>query len=265
MQRRRRISCWSRDLAEGRWQNPLPDFAQYAAGVGHDKADEVSRDGVTRQIPLEERTERERYWALALETFRVTRGQSVIVESPQDLQVGKEIIPAARTEQGNRPVRVMFSRDPAPHVSLKDLADNPALASQLAGKVVFIGVTSITGAQDRVRTPNGNGRIPGVEVHAQLFETLERGHFLTDASNLAVLGYSVAMGTLAGLIFALLAGWPAYLAGGALLVVATMAPFMVFRQGVVIPFFAPLVVGLADVGGRGQLPAFRGAAPASQV
>ncbi len=83
-------------LAEGRWQKPLPGFARYAAGLGHDTADENSRDGVTRQIPLEERTERERYWALALETFRLVRGQRVIVESPRDLQVASEMIPAAR-------------------------------------------------------------------------------------------------------------------------------------------------------------------------
>ncbi|MBZ5609519.1 MAG: CHASE2 domain-containing protein [Acidobacteriia bacterium] len=227
-------------LAEGRWQKPLPGFERYAAGLGHDTADENSRDGVTRQIPLEERTARERYWALALETFRLTRGQRVIVESPQDLAVGSEIIPAARTDQGNRPLRVLFSAEPIPHVSLKDLVDKPEIAAELAGKVVFVGVTSITGAQDRVRTPNDNGRIPGVEVHAQLFETLARGHFLTDASNLAAVGFSVATGVLAGLIFALLAGWPAYLAGGVLVIAATFAPLLAFRQGIVVPYFSSL-------------------------
>jgi signal transduction histidine kinase len=207
--------------------------------VGHDKADENSRDGVTRQIPLEERTAQERYWALALEAFRVARNQKVIIESPQDLQVGSEIIPAARTDQGNRPLRVLFSRE-TPRISLKDLSAKPELASQLAGKVVFVGVSSITGAQDRVRTPNDNGRIPGVEVHAQLFETLAQGHFLVDASNLAVLGFTVATGALAGLIFALLAGWPAYLAGGALVIAATFAPLLAFRHGIVVPYFASL-------------------------
>jgi signal transduction histidine kinase len=228
------------DRGEGGWQNPLPGFRRYAAGVGHDKSDENSRDGVTRQIPLEERTERERYWALGLEAFRVAREQRVIVESPQDLQIGSETIPAARTDEGNRPLRVLFTREAVPRISLKDLAAKPELASQCAGKVVFVGVTTLTGAQDRVRTPYENGRIPGVEVHAQLFETLERGKFLTDASNLTVLGFSVAVGALAGLIFALLAGWPAYLSAGVLLAVAHITPFVVFRYGIVFPYFAPL-------------------------
>ena len=75
-----------------------------------------------------------------------------------------------------------------------------------------IGVTSISATYDRVATPYGQGRIPGVEVHAQLFETLERGRFLTDASNLSVLGFCLAAGILAGVIFAFLSGWPAYAA-----------------------------------------------------
>ena len=54
------------------------------------------------------------------------------------------------------------------------------------------------------QTPFGQGRIPGVEVHAQLFETLERGQFLTDASPSSVLGFCLLTGVLAGLIFALL-------------------------------------------------------------
>ncbi len=228
------------DLAEHGWQNPLPAFRAHAAGIGHDKADQNSRDGVTRQIPLEQRTDRERYWALALETFRVARGQRVILESPQDLQVGPEVIPAARTSEGNRPLRVLFSREPIPEISLKDLADKPELAGQFRDKVVFVGVTSITAAQDRVRTPYENGRIPGVEVHAQLFETLERGHFLTDASNLTVLWFSLTGGILAGLIFAFLAGWPAYLSAALLLAAAHFTPFVAFRYGIVFPYFAPL-------------------------
>ena len=48
-----------------RWEDPLEEFRRAATALGHDRADELSRDGVTRQIPLEERTERERHWALA--------------------------------------------------------------------------------------------------------------------------------------------------------------------------------------------------------
>ncbi len=224
-------------LENGRWENPLPAFLQHGAALGHDQADELSRDGVTRQIPLEQRTSQERHWSLALEAFRLAR-KDRILESPQDVQVGNRLIPAPRTSEGDRPLRVLFTREPVPQISLKDVADHPALASRFAGQIVFLGVTSINATYDRVTTPYGNGKIPGVEVHAQLFETLERGRFLTNASDAALLGFCGAMALAAGLIFALLSGWLAYLAGAALLVAAHATPWIAFEQHLVFPYFA---------------------------
>ena len=129
---------------------------------------------------------------------------------------------------------------PIPQISLLDLTRKPELAARFRGQAVFIGVTSISATYDRVATPYGQGRIPGVEVHAQLFETLERGQFLTDASNLSVLAFCVAAGILAGLIFAFLSGWLAYTTAGVLLIAVTATPFLLFRQSIVFPFFAPL-------------------------
>jgi signal transduction histidine kinase len=221
-----------------RWEDPLPVFRQHAAAIGHDGADELSADGVTREIPLEERTATERHWSLALEAFRLAK-DARILESPDDLQIGDEVIPAARSGSISRPLRVLYTPEPVPSVSLKDLVDNPQLAARFNGQVVFIGVTSISATYDRVATPYGQGRIPGVEVHAQLFETLERRNFLTDASNLSVLVFCVLVGVLAGLIFVFLSGWTAYTAAGVLLVAAPVTPFLFFRQGIVFPFFAP--------------------------
>jgi signal transduction histidine kinase len=225
-------------LENGRWENPLDGFRHAATALGHDRADEHSSDGVTRQIPLEERAARERHWALALETLRLARGQRLL-ESPEDVQLGDELIPAARASESDRGLRVLYSKE-IPAVSLKDMVDNPALAARFHDQVVFLGVTSISATYDRVATPYGRGRIPGVEVHAQLFETLERGQFLTDASNTAVLAFCIAVGLLAGLIFAFLSGWMAYTAAGLMLVAAHVTPFLLFRAGLVFPFFAPL-------------------------
>ena len=226
-------------LSNGRWEIPLPGFRASAAGLGHDEADENSTDGVTRQIPLEERTANERYWSLAVEAFRLARGERIL-ESPQDMQIGDELIPAARTSHLNRPLRVLYATEPVPQISLKDLVDKPELANRFRGQVVFLGVTSISGSYDRVATPYGQGRIPGVEVHARLFDTLERGQFLTDAPASAVFAFCLLAGIAAGLIFAFLSGSPAYLAAAALLLAAHATLFLLFRQGVVFPYFAPL-------------------------
>jgi signal transduction histidine kinase len=223
----------------GRWEDPLEGFRRAATALGHDRADELSRDGVTRQIPLEERTERERHWALGLETFRLAH-DGRILESPDDLEIGSEVIPAPRTSDSDRALRVLFVRDSIPQISLVELARKPELADRFRGQAVFIGVTSISATYDRVATPYGQGRIPGVEVHAQLFETLERGKFFTGASNLAVLGFCISVGVVAGLIFGFLSGLPAYSAAGVLLAAVTATPFLLFRQSIVFPFFAPL-------------------------
>lgn len=224
-------------LADGRWEEPLDPFKQWAAAVGHDSADELSPDGVTRQISLEERTPASRHWALALEAFRLARGERIL-ESPQDLQIKDEIIPAPRTLESHRPLRILWTRSSIPEISLKDLVQSPDLASKFAGKVIFIGVTSITASYDRVVSPFGQGRIPGVAVHAQLYETLDRGRFLTSPSDVSVLGACLLAAVLAGLIFALLSGWPAYLSAAALLIATNFIPFYLFRQNIVFPYFS---------------------------
>ena len=45
---------------------------------------------------------------------------------------------------------------------------------------------------------------------------------------------------MAGLIFALLSGWPAYATAGVLLAAVTATPFLLFHQNIVFPFFSPL-------------------------
>jgi len=223
-------------LQNGTWEDPLEEFRRAATALGHNRADELSRDGVTRQIPLEERSGQERHWALGLETFRLARGQRIL-ESPGDLQIGNEVIPAPRSS--NRSLRVLFTREPIPQISLLDLAKNPSLAERFRGQTVFIGVTSIDASYDRIATPYGQGRIPGVEVNAQLFETLERGQFLIQASDLSAFAVCVAVGVLAGVIFAFLSGWQAYGSAGLLLLITPAIPFLLFRHGIVFPLFAP--------------------------
>ncbi len=46
-----------------------------------------------------------------------------ILESPGDLQIGNEVIPAPRTADNNRSLRVLFTREPIPQVSLLDLVE----------------------------------------------------------------------------------------------------------------------------------------------
>jgi len=237
---------------EGQWVEPLPLFRQWAAGIGHDTADEDSTDGVTRAIPLERRTRNERRWALALEAFRLARSAQII-ESPDDLQVGAEIIPARRTLDMDRPLRILY-RANLPRVSLEDLTEKPQLASGLSGKVIFLGVTSLSAARDRVVTPVGV--MAGVEVHAQAFETLAGGRFVVDASNLLVLGVCAAIALAAALLFGFLAGGAAYVSGAALLLAAHTVPLLFFQHGTVLPYFAPFATVWLTISGAASYQHF---------
>jgi len=227
------------DLVPGSWQEPIPRFRRHAAAVGHAHADPDPHDMVTRQIPLMKVAGPfDRRWALALEAFRLARGVARIDESPGDIRIGSLTVPA-RASQG-RPLRVRFVPALA-RVSLKEALAATAPLTEFTGKTVFVGITSQTAAQDRWMTPSSYGLpLPGVEIHANLFETLARGRFLTDAPptvmlvacGLAVLG--------AGAIFWFLSGWPAYAASAGLLLAAHALPAVSFTRDVVFPFFAPL-------------------------
>ena len=55
------------------WEEPIPRFRKYAAGVGEVHADLDKFDAVSRDLPLEKVAGRDRRWTLALETLRVVR------------------------------------------------------------------------------------------------------------------------------------------------------------------------------------------------
>jgi signal transduction histidine kinase len=220
-----------------RWENPLPRFARFAAAVGNVRADEESHDGVTRSIALEKTFAHERHWALSLEAFRLARGVPRIVESPREIQVGAETIPFARVGD-HRSLRIRYTVAPLPKVSLEAILRDPTLATQLHGKTVFFGVTA---TNDRVVTPYGQ-RISGLETHAQLFETLESGQFLRDASGVEIVGWCLLIAALAAAIFAFASGWRAYVLGGLLLILAHALPVIAFRNNVVFPYSAPFAV-----------------------
>ncbi len=234
------------DLVPGGWQGPIARFRRHASAVGHAHADPDSFDMVTRRIPLMKVAgQSDRRWALALEAFRLARGGGQISESPDEVQVGGRTIPS-RWRDG-RPLRVRFVGE-LPRVSLKQVLSGEPLG-RLAGKTVFVGVTSQTAAQDRWMTPYSYGLpMPGVEIHANAFETIARGRFLTDASPVTMLAVCLAALVAAGAIFWFLAGWPAYAAAAGLLAVVHALPALLFSHDVVFPFFAPLATAWLAVG-----------------
>ncbi len=235
-----------------RWEDPLPRFRRHAEAVGHVHGEPGWWDGVSRSVALERSTARDRRWALALEAFRLTRG-AAILESPRDLQIGALTVPARRGNSRSLRIRYLPPDQPIERISLKQLRDKPELARRFAGKVVFAGVIAQSAARDRMLTPYSYGSyMPGVEIHAHIFETLARSAFLVSAPELAVLPICFAIAAAAVLAFALRTGWQAYLLAALVLAAAHALPSLLFARGVVFPTVAPLSAAWLAAAGAGS-------------
>lgn len=221
-----------------RWEDPNPEFARCAAAIGHVHAEPDDNDSVTRSISLEKYIGRDRRWALAVEAFRLSRGAPVPLErqggyESGDVEVGGVVIPARRTDDG-RSMRVRYVPPGVdiPTVSLQRLLDKPSLAAGFAGKVVFVGVTAQSQG-DRLFTPYAFGRsTTGIEINASAFETIAQKLFITDVPEQWVLLFSLMLVAAAGLAFRYLPGWWAYAGGAAVILAATVTPYMLHpRKG----------------------------------
>ncbi len=231
------------------WDDPIPRFRKLAVAVGQVHAGLDSLDAISRQLPLELAAGRDRRWALALEAFRAER-HAEIIESPDDLDIGGTIVPARQTAEG-RLLRIRYRplNSPVPRISVKQLMDQPALAAEFTGKVVFAGLTDQTAVRDRWMTPYSNGSImPGVEIHASAFETIAQKMFLVSAPEWSVLLFAMLLVACAGLTFSYLSGWPANTVAALLVIAAHVVPYFAFTHSVVFPYLpATLAVWLAIV------------------
>lgn len=237
-------------LADGSgWQDPIGRFRAHAAGVGHVGALPGPYDEINRRIPLERVAGKDRRWAMSLEVLRVVRGGGAVDSSPFDVAAGGVVI-RSRWDEG-RPMRVRY-RDPAAmiRVPVLEVLRDPAAAAKLSGKVVFAGVTAQSAMSDRLFTPLSVGMsMPGVEIHAQAFETMARGDFLEDAPPAYGLLLALGVGLALAAVFSLLDGWQAWSAAAALLLAVHVLPYAAFTRGVVLApagIYAPAwLAGLA--------------------
>jgi signal transduction histidine kinase len=217
------------------WELPLPRFLRHAVGTGHVYVHTNQRDQVARDITLQQVAGRKRYWALSLEAFRVSREAIVVPQEPAGpVQIGGILIP---TLGDDRLMRIRYTANPPiPRISIKDLLDHPELASRFAGKTVFIGETTLTSG-DRKMTPLGE--LPGVEIHAQAFETMARADFLVPARRWMKFAFAALLVIAAGLTYAYIPGWQANLVAALILLAGSVAPYFFFRQNIVFSFVTP--------------------------
>ncbi len=203
------------------WQDPVPAFAARAGSLGHVHAEP---DPVCRRISLDKAAGRARRWALAFEAWRAG---APVTEEPDTVSTRGRTLP--------REVYIRFSQQ-TPR----------ARPDAVTGKAVFIGATALTAARDRLMTPLGE-MMAGVDIHAQLYETIREGRLRREAGGSSELIASVAIALAAGLIFARTSGWIAYLLGAMLIAVSHALPHAAFQADWIFPAFAPLSVAWLTV------------------
>ncbi|MBF0129688.1 MAG: adenylate/guanylate cyclase domain-containing protein [Alphaproteobacteria bacterium] len=149
-----------------------------AAGAGHGVFNpSPGTDGIIRQVPMVIRVGKNIYPALSTELLRLATGNnSVAIKANkelggiQGLAVKRNLI---RTDESGR-VWVYYSpQDKEKYVSAADILAGTAPVDKIAGRIVLIG-TSAEGLKDLRSTPLDRF-IPGVEIHAQILETVLSG------------------------------------------------------------------------------------------
>ena len=195
-------------------------------------------DGVNRFVPLEEIADGSRRWTLALETFSAAHGQPIVENYPDSVQIGDVIIP----DTGGHELWIRYAPGAVPVISALDIDRH---RDELRGKAVFVGVTAV-GSGDRPVTPFG--QISGVALHAQIYETIAHGQFLTPARNDVEFLLCAMFAAAAGLIFGLRSGWQAYSLAAVVLAVSVWMPFEFFRHDFIFPFFEPVSIAWLSVG-----------------
>lgn len=154
----------------------IPELEHEAAGLGMVTI-EPEPDGIMRRVPLVLAVGSELFPALAFDMLRVAIGESVAVRTGaagiEGLLINPYTIP---TDEKGR-VWVHFAHhEKAIYVSAKDVLDGSVDPPRIAGKLVLVG-TSAIGLGDNKTTPL-DALLPGVEVHAQLLETVMSGTYL---------------------------------------------------------------------------------------
>ena len=195
----------------------LPVLAEGAAGLGHvGIAPEV--DNVARRVPLLIDVNGRLVPSLALEVLRVMAGARTVLAQVDEAGIVRIGVRDLSIQTDRNGLAWVHYAPPATgrYLSARDVLAGRVPRERLAGRVVLVG-TSAAALGDIKPTPLGM-LVPGVEVHAQLLETVFDGRPLV-APNYALgaeLVLTFATGALLIGLMPLLGALPALVLGAAL-------------------------------------------------
>jgi adenylate cyclase len=194
--------------------NPLPYIPEYAklvqnidelaasaAGRGSfSLADDV--DGIVRRVPSVARIGDMIVPSLVIELLRVASGQKTITLRVDEAGIAAVIVAgvAIPTDENGMIYVYYGPHDPTRFVSAADVAGGRVPPGRFTGRIVMIG-TSAAGLRDLRPTPVAEA-MAGVEIHAQVIETVLSGTYLV-RPNYAV-GAELAIIAIGGIVLIIL-------------------------------------------------------------
>ncbi|UPT86792.1 adenylate/guanylate cyclase domain-containing protein [Bradyrhizobium barranii subsp. apii] len=175
----------------------VPVIEKVAAGRGLFSI-KTERDGLIRRVPLIMRAQGNIMPSLSLEILRVVTGTPTLL-----IRTDKTGIRAVRLKgveiptDKNGQLWVHYARqDPSIYISAADVLDNTAPPNKIAGKLVLVG-TSAVGLND-IKTTPVSSTMPGVEIHAQVLESVLSGAVISQPN------YALGVELIAALVIGLL-------------------------------------------------------------
>lgn len=203
-------------------------------------------DGIVRRVPLVMQAGGRLNTALSLEMLRVATGGQAAAIRLDEAGIAQVVVAGVRipTDSSGQLWLHYAPANAARRISAVDVIEGRIPPGRLTGHLVLVG-TSAIGLNDLRATPLDRA-MPGVEIHAQVIESILTKSWLTRPNY--ALGAEVVAGVLVGLVILvlvpILGAWPvlglmlAMLAG-----VVSGGIWAFFTQRVLFDMLYPLLVG----------------------
>ncbi len=251
------------------WLRPLPEFANAAKAVGHAHVS-LEVDGMAHAIQLSKADDRaDRLWAFSLEVLRVAENIAVddMEEQPGLLRFGADRIPVRDEATGSTIPGVTIVRQnemminfvgPAGsfrHYSIADLIEGRVAPSAFADKIALIGAVAGSMGDTRV-TPymhygtgqsQGGQEMPGVEIHANIINTIRGRLSFRDLPNWMAFVAALAVILLSALTIRWFDGWRQIVILGLILLSISIGSLFAFSHYLIIPPLSAMLTGFAAV------------------
>lgn len=224
----------------------VPVLEQAAAGRGL-LTIRNERDGVVRRLPLIVKAGGIVAPALTLDILRAVTDSGAILVRTDAAGVKSVAVPGLEIPTDrNGQLWIHFGpHDPARYVSAKDLVEGRVPAERFRGKLVLIGTSSV-GLLDIKTTPL-DPAIPGVEIHAQVLESILARAVLSHPNwaKLAELAAIAAVGTVIAVLAPVIGAGLLFVLGAAIAAILIAGSWFLFdRSGLLLDFTFPLLASL---------------------